>query len=202
MLKAAIAVLFLLAVATPAASVDAELNEIRDHFTLGGKPVPPEIFVDFGNGDPLESAKSVRVALDLRAAVGSTLYADPVTVSGDGWISQRKKASQEGEAISYKFSGATRNGLIVVLSSFYGGGTGRYATLHILDVAEAHAFESDGKLYGRLNLTQLRAVPLGDRWRGRITIAGDTISVVTEAGEPNNGNTEPTTQRIEAIRPD
>jgi hypothetical protein len=51
-------------------------------------------------------------------------------------------------------------------------------TLHILDVALARGFEFDGRVYERVNLTNLRSVPLGDRWDGEISIAKNTIEIV------------------------
>ena len=33
----------------------ALLAEVRQHFTLHGKPIPPEIFRDFGDGDLADS---------------------------------------------------------------------------------------------------------------------------------------------------
>jgi hypothetical protein len=57
--------------------------------------------------------------------------------------------------------GTTENGLLVVLSAFSGGGSGSFISLHILDVAAAPAFDFDGNIYERINLTNLRSIPLG-----------------------------------------
>jgi hypothetical protein len=49
----------------------------------------------------------------------------------------------------------------------------------ILDVTAAHAFNFDGKIYERINLTNLRSIPLGDRWDGEIGIEKNTITIMT-----------------------
>jgi hypothetical protein len=53
--------------------------------------------------------------------------------------------------------------------------------------------------YRRINLTTIRSVPLGDRWDGEATIAGDEIRIVTNGVGPNEGATAPMT--IVARRP-
>lgn len=200
----AVAVLMTFAAPAWPAATEASIAELRRSFTLDQRPVPPEVFTDFANGDPFEGARSAMVTVDVGTAIGSNLYADPIVRGEDGWVSQRKIVAGRVEppaAQSYKFIGATQNGLLVVVSAYYGGGTGRYFTLHILDLAAAPAYDSGGKLYDRLNLTILRALPLGDRWHGSVVIAGNTVTIATDPGEPNNGNRDRTTQRLEAVRP-
>jgi hypothetical protein len=68
------------------------LDEVRKTFTIGGKRIPPEIFRDFGDGD-LADFGSIWVTVDVQAAVGSNLYADPIKVDGR-WVTQTKLAEQ------------------------------------------------------------------------------------------------------------
>ncbi len=161
------------------------LAEVHRAITLHGKPIPPEVFRDFGDGDIADSG-AIWVTVDIEAAIGSNLYADDIKKEGD-WLSQKRaNPSLNGsEETGYKFIGATDNGLLVVLASYNGGGSGTFYTLHILDVATARAFDLDGKLYRRTNLTSLRSVVLGDRWDGKISIAGDMVRIVTtRSGRP------------------
>src|ERR1700736_6254430 len=58
--------------------------------TVGGKRIPPEIFRDFGDGDLADSG-SIWVTVDVHAAVGSNLYADPIKDDGR-WVTQTKLA--------------------------------------------------------------------------------------------------------------
>jgi hypothetical protein len=182
-------------------STAALIDEVRRSFTLDGKPIPPEIFRDFGNGDLADSG-SIWVTVDLKAAVGSNLYFDDITQNG-AWIIQKKSTARPGgpEETSYTYIGVTENGLVVVLAAYNGGGSGDFIWLHILDVAAGHGFDPNGNRYDRINLTNLRSVALGDRWDGEIHIAKNTITVVTTRKGPadNNGGRE--TKTIEAKRP-
>jgi len=72
----------------------------------------------------------------------------------------------------------------VVLAAYSGGGSGDFITLHILDIASARAFDLAGKVYEHINLTELRRIALGDRWEGEISIAKNTIRVVTTRKGP------------------
>ena len=206
MFKNAIAAALLLVLTIPALSqsIDDSLKELRQTFTLGGKPIPPAVFADFGDAD-MSGAHSIRVTVDLLAAIGDNLYGDGVKASPNGWVSQKKEigagTDRAAETTAYKFNGVTKNGLLLVTAAFSGGGSGNYLTLHILDATPARAFDSEGKLYDRLNLTVLRSIPLGDRWKGAIEIAGDNIAITTEPGEPNNSNPQRETRIVEAARP-
>ncbi|HUI34054.1 MAG TPA: hypothetical protein VLX67_00865, partial [Stellaceae bacterium] len=66
----------------------ALIAELRRSFTVDGKPVPPEIFRDFGDGDLADSG-AIWVTVDVRAAIGSNLYFDAISRNGD-WVVQRK----------------------------------------------------------------------------------------------------------------
>ena len=187
--------------ASPAALVD----EMRRSFTIDGKAVPPEIFRDLGDGDLADSGP-IWVTVDVKSAIGSNLYYDAITKNGD-WLVQRKVQTPPlgppfgDELTSYTYLGATENGLLVVLASYSGGGTGVFYTLHILDLAPARAFDSEGKVYDRINLTDVRSTPLGDRWSGEVTIAHNTVTIVTERAGPVDDSGIRRTTTIEASRP-
>jgi hypothetical protein len=167
------------------ASTAALLSEVRNTFTLGGERIPPEIFRDFGDGNMADSVP-IWVTVDLRAAIGSNLYADDISQRGD-WIIQRKPAPDTmngAEYTTYKFIGTAENGLLLVLASYSGGGTGSFVTLHLLSLDAVPAFDSSGEVYDRITLTNLRAIPLGDRWDGEVGIAKNTVRVVTTRNGP------------------
>ncbi len=202
-LHAALALLVCAAAPAIAQAADADaalLSEVRRTFTLHGKPIPPEVFRDFGDGDIADSG-SIWVTVDVEAAVGSNLYADDIKKEGH-WLSQKKaNASINGsEETGYTFIGATDSGLLVALASYNGGGSGTFYTLHILDVGVARAFDLDGKFYRRINLTVLRSVALGDRWDGEVNIAHNSVRVVTTRRGPADAGAR-TTKTIAAERP-
>jgi len=185
------------ATAQEAPSAAVLIAELRHNFTLNGKAIPPEIFRDFGDGDLADSG-NIWVTVDLKAAIGSNLYFDEIKQDGR-WLSQQKAGSDE--EIGYTHMGTTDNGLLVVLAIFSGGGSGRFTHLHILDIAPARAFDSDGDVYERLNLTNLRTIPLGDRWGGEISVEKNTIAIATTRKGPADDSGERRTTTIEATRP-
>jgi hypothetical protein len=189
------------ATAGEAPSAAALIAEARRAFTLNGKPIPPEIFRDFGDGDLADSG-TIWVTVDVKAAIGSNLYFDDIGQNG-AWVVQKKSAARPGgaEETAYQYIGATANGLLVVLAAYRSGGSGDFIWLHILDIAPALAFDPVGKVYERINLTNLRTLALGDRWVGEISIAKNTIMIVTTRKGPadESGTRERTT--IEARRP-
>jgi hypothetical protein len=175
----------------------ALVAEVRRDFTLKGQVIPPEIFRDFGDGN-LADSDVIWVTVDLAAAVGSNLYFDPIRQYGD-WKIQKKQRKQADvpEETAYSFKGATANGLIVVVASYNGGGSGTFHTLHILDVVQAAGFDNDGKRYPRVNLTNIRSVALGDRWEGEVTISGNAVRVTTRDGPAGGKSRPPLTLRAE-----
>ncbi len=52
-----------------------------------------------------------------------------------------RRTTDAPEETAYRFYGLTQNGLLVVLASYSGGGTGIFYTLHVLDVATAWGFD-------------------------------------------------------------
>jgi hypothetical protein len=180
-----------------ATSTAALLAEVRHAFTLHGKPIPPEIFRDFGDGDLADSVGSIWTTVDLDAAVGSNLYYDDITVDHR---SAMQKKTGSNEETGYVYIGATDNGLLVAVASYSGGGSGSFITLHIMDLAATRAFDNDGKVYTRIALTNLRSIALGDRWDGDVTITGNTIRVVTTRNGPADDSARPP-MTIEAKRP-
>ena len=179
MRRLAFALVALIAFAAPALAA-GPLDELRRSFTLDGKPVPPNVFRDFGDADLGDSLPSV-VAIDVKAAVDSNRYGDPIVRRGD-WLTQSRPAAgtlNGAEETGYRYVGATKNGLLVVIATYSGGGSGIFTTLHVLDASLAAGFDGDGKRYGRVDLAVLRSVVLGDRWDGEATIVGDTIRIAT-----------------------
>jgi hypothetical protein len=68
------------------------ITEVRRTFTIDGKPIPPEIFRDFGDGDLADTGR-IWVTVDVKASIGSNLYFDDIKQDGR-WINQRKTNSK------------------------------------------------------------------------------------------------------------
>ena len=176
---------------TSTASVATLVAEVRRSFTIHGQPIPPEIFRDFGDGDLADSG-AIWVTIDAAAAIGSNLYYDPIKQDGSH-VSQSKPTPNGGytEQTAYTFFGTTQNGLIVVIASYSGGGSGIFYTLHIVDVTAAHGYDIEGKVYQRINLINVRSVILGDRWEGELKISGNAIKIVTTRNGPADESARP-----------
>jgi hypothetical protein len=187
--------------AVPDAETTALLAEVRSSFKLHGKPIPPEIFRDFGDGN-LADSSDIWVTVNVAAAIGSNLYFDTVEEDAD-WVVQKnvgQKPSDRQET-AYKFVGSTENGLLVVIAVYNGGGSGYFNTLHILDLAALRAFDLGGNPYWQINLTLVRSIILGDRWDGEVSVAKNSIAVVTTRSGPADDSGVRRTATFEAERP-
>lgn len=196
MRRLALIVATFIVLAAPALAA-GPLDELRRAFTLDGKPVPPEVFRDFGDADLGDSLPSV-TTIDVKAAIESNRYGFPIARRG-AWVTQSRPASGSlagAEETSYRFIGATKSGLLIVIAAYSGGGTGVFTTLHVLDLSLAAGLDGEGRRYGRVDLTLLRSVVLGDRWEGKATIAGDVVRIATTKTPAENAP-----KAIEARRP-
>ena len=81
--------------------------------------------------------------------------------------------------------------MIVVIASYSGGGSGIFYTLHFVDVAAARGYDIEGKVYQRINLTNVRSVILGDRWEGELKISGNAIEIITTRNGPADDSPRP-----------
>jgi hypothetical protein len=173
----------------PVATFAADpLDEVRRSFRIGGKPIPPEIFADFGDA-MMSDSRPIIVTIDANAAIDSNRYADPIKTKVQ-WVEQTKLNSDSfngPETMSYEFRGATANGLLVFLAAWSGGGSGTFYYLHILDAASTRAFNEYGSTYSRLNLTLVRTYILGDRWQGDVSISGNSVRIVTDSSLGGHG---------------
>jgi hypothetical protein len=174
-----------------AASAADPLDEVRRSFTIGAKPIPPEIFSDFGDA-MMSDSRPIIVTIDANAAINSNRYADPIKTKGR-WVEQTKLGSGSfngPETMSYEFKGATANGMLVFLAAWSGGGSGTFYYLHILEAASNPAFDEDGSTYSRIDMTLVRTYILGDRWQGGVSISGSSVRVVTSSslGGPGVGS--------------
>ena len=109
------------------------LDEVRRSFTIGGKPIPPEIFADFGDA-MMSDNRPIVVTIDANAAIDSNRYADPIKSNGR-WVEQIKLGSGSfngPETMAYEFRGATANGMLVFLAAWSGGGSGTFYYLLFL----------------------------------------------------------------------
>ncbi len=198
MRKLGFAVVALVCVASAPLRADS-LAEVRKTFTIGGKPIPPEVFSDFGDAMLSDSRPSV-VAIDANAAIDSNRYADPMTTKGR-WVIQEKPASGSlgaRETMACEFRGATANGLIVIQTEME-----RRWRRSVSFPARARR-----RAAGRLRRRRLPLPPPrthrpahrepGGRLGGQVSVSGNSIRIITDA--PRGGSGAPP-QTIEARSP-
>jgi hypothetical protein len=78
------------------------LNEVRKSFTIGGKPIPPEIFADFGDA-MMSDSRPIVVTVDANAAIEVPAHNDDIDVLRSkrySWISKRNSQPCQRSAIS------------------------------------------------------------------------------------------------------
>src|SRR5271154_98972 len=113
----------------------AFVAEVRKSFTINGKPIPPEIFRDFGDGDLADSTNSIWITVDVLAATGSNRYYDDIKGDHGSYTQKPATCAQPPcEETGSLYIGSADNGLLVVVASYSGGGSGDFETLHILDL--------------------------------------------------------------------
>ena len=164
--------------AEPAPS--APLDELRDTFSLHGKPVPPLLFRDMGEGS-LADLTPILVSADVKAAIGSNRYGGPIT-QRQGWTSQADAPAADGSVATfdYKYVGTTAANLIVVETRWSSSsGSGVFTTLHVFDATLSSAFDDRNRRYERVDLTTVQIYPLGDRWSGDVTLSGNVATIRT-----------------------
>ena len=199
MLRRALVFLALYCLSAATAFAAEPLDEVRTSSTIGGTPIPPEIFADFGDA-MMSDTRPIVVTIDANAAIDSNRYADPIKTNGR-WVEQIKLGSGSfngPETMSYEFRGAMAHGMLVFLAAWSGGGSGTFYYLHLLDAASNRAVDEDGSTYSRLDLTLVRTYVVGDRWQGDVSISGNSARVVTNSTRGGHGVVSVT---IDARRP-
>jgi len=77
MLRRALVFLALYCLSAATAFAAEPLDEVRTSSTIGGTPIPPEIFADFGDA-MMSDTRPIVVTIDANAAIDSNRYADPI----------------------------------------------------------------------------------------------------------------------------
>jgi hypothetical protein len=178
--------LLLAASLSPAFAADGPLAELRKSFTVGGKPIPPQAFADFGDAW-MSDSRPIVTSIDARAAIDSNRYFGDIIKRGPSFeqILPGTPGLNGPPKISYEYFGATANGMLVIVSVYSGGGTGEFTYLHILDPVRVEAIDGAAATYDRLDLRLVRTYDLGDRWQGDLKIEGNVVHL--EPGRNGDG---------------
>ena len=180
MRRLAFVLVALIACAAPALAA-SPLDELRRSFTLDGKPVPPDVFRDFGDADLGDSLPAV-VTIDVKAAINSNRYGFPIARRG-GLVTQSRPAigSLNGaEETGYRYVGATKNGLPRRHRHLTAAAAAASSPRCMCSTrASPPASTATASVTAASISPCFAASSLGDRWQGEATIAGDTVRIVT-----------------------
>ena len=180
----------------------ALLSEVRRAFTLHGKPIPPEIFRDFGDGDLADSGLDLGHRRyrggDRQQSLCRRHQEQRATGSARSEPTQSLNGSEETGYAVHRRDGQWTAGRACELQ--------RRRFRHLLYAAHL------GRRRGaRLRCSTASAIAAsispccaasrsGDRWDGEVSIAHNAVRIVTTRSGPADAGA-PTTQTIAAERP-
>lgn len=164
------------------------LDDLRARFTVGGEPVSPLVFHDFGAGQ--NRRHPTIVAVDVKHARDGERYAPgfPLGRMANGMLS----AKWSNVTFGYKFIGTTANKLLVALVSDDWDEPKTESAIYVMDAAAKDE---------RLVLSVVRTVQLGRAWQGMVTLKGNTIVITSAPGNEVNKTKDPQIDKLEARRP-
>jgi hypothetical protein len=157
-----------------------EITEAIKSFHFRGAWVHPKIVKEFmpylsDHENPLV------VSIDLGAAAGTNRYFGAVKLIGPEHPSWESEEKEEKESFSYRWIGKLKNGMHVLQTEEWGGGSGTFMSVAVFELREATAVGEDGKPYRQLLLTIKRVHGLGDRVTPTFKINGNEVSVHVDA---------------------
>jgi hypothetical protein len=156
-------------------------KEAELHFTFRGNPINPLALQQLSPwlSDSLPGAVAVDVA---GTAADTNQYFAEVEKSEKGLISVKKSDKKTGEdsSFTYKYLGRLANGkgAHVVETWDWGGGSGIFTHLLLLNFRLDSEYTGTGAPRERLVLARAGEIILGDRFVGLITIKDDQIVIV------------------------
>jgi hypothetical protein len=166
-----------------------QVQELREHFTHGGKPIHPGLIGEFirDDGDgPGVGLRPFALALDLGqddgrfgdGGAGSVHVGDGESVQkGVVMATYFDPRLKYRYGIGYKFIGCLPSGTLVVDAINEPGGNGSWEYLLMLAADIEHGFGWDGEPHDRQVLRVLSVLALGDRRNPDIAIRGGKVVV-------------------------
>lgn len=160
--------LFTIAVCCAVGSVDGKT--IVGRANEPAHPLLIGIFSDWVN----DNAAYIH-GVDLDAPPSPEIVNTTPRVLENGWIEAEIPDTQPRARFGYKILGELENGVIVVMTQYDGGGSGRFQELLLLRV-----YRSEPVLIGsgeRRILERIGSAVLGDRDSGKISIGPDSVTI-------------------------
>ena len=155
--------------------VNSLLAEANQYFTYNTTPIHPFLIKEFEVWLS-DDCPPIIVSVDVIAAAKARneYYTDIVSINGR---QVRAENINSNEYYQYEWLGRLPNGIHVIETTDYGGGSGIFRNLLFLKFATDKAYDPNGTTYKRLLMTVVRVFPLGDRDDGNIEVLAEKVIV-------------------------
>ena len=153
------------------------IDEVRAAFTYHGSPIHAGI-VEMLSSWMSDSPEPQILAIDLSTSQKSNRFDEGSSIRDEtGWVRTRRRDPDDRSTFGYRFIGSLPSGTIVLHAYEEGGGSGTFESVMLLAAGSEPAQAADGTQRARQVLRVIRTIPIGDRARAAIGIAGSTIRV-------------------------
>ena len=139
----------------------------------------------------------ITVTVDIVNAFGTDEYRQAMVTTHQDWVThniwdrESDLANRQSQSsFGYRWVGRLDNGIHVLHTSAWGGGSGHFDGLLWLRFHTDHAIDSRGKAYPRLLLTVIRSANLGDRAVRGVRLEDNTAWVKPSGRYDAQGNTQ------------
>ena len=168
-----------------AAELRGELAELNKSFTYKGKAINPRAIKDLTSwvSDPLPGP----VAIDVEGTFETNRYfGDYLTeVGGFVRIDLTQKYLEEAGSFAYKRLSRLANGIHVLQTSYWGGGTGVFQSILLVEVSIDYEYAETGRRRSQLVLRRRGEFGIGDRYAGEIRVLAKSNTIIVG---PDQGN--------------
>ena len=155
------------------------MQEAREKFTLGGRPIHPGLVYEFMAW--ISDNLPTTVAVDLLASVDTNEYCRDDVRSRAGWIEcdLREEPSAVGvkPSFGYQGRGAMQDGTQVLRVYWCGGGSGTFMYLMLVRFDSEKAYDLQAKPYWRLIMRLVCLYALGDNDDADVRVLPDRVIV-------------------------
>ena len=162
-------------------TVQPLLKEVDTTFKINGKPIHPKLVQEF---EPwLSDGLPLTISVDVLAAQGTNEYFESNIEEEDGRYTY---SASERASYSYKWLGRLNNGLHVIRTADWGGGSGVFSSLLFVKFERGKGL--DGSLYGagspepydRILMTVVCNYSLTDGYSGKIKLKARENKVIVQ----------------------
>ena len=177
-------VMSLMSLMSYAEDVQNLFKKVDTTFKLNGKPIHPKLIQEFEGW--LSDGGPITISVDALAAMGTDEYNEGDVEVDEEWV---RYYASERESYSYKRLGRLNNGLHVLRTAYWGGGSGVFSSLLFVRFVISKGLDghlhSDNDLtsYERILMTIVCNYGLQDRYGGEIKLMAQENKVIVEKGD-------------------